>query len=190
MIGRCDVRTFIALELNEETKSYIKKISGALEKYVNGNYISDINVHMTMNFLGELQLDRIKEIREIMDHAQEKCGVCDISLQKLIVMQRGELIAVTVKLNESVRNLYTVLTRQLSARGFVTEDRAFKPHVTLVRKAVYEMPFREIVKCVPVYNRPQRTGKLTLFLSEMREKVRVYDELYSVTLQDKTDKTV
>lgn len=109
---------------------------------------------------------------------------------KLIVMQRGELIAVTVKLNESVRNLYTVLTGQLSARGFVTEDRAFKPHVTLVRKAVYEMPFREIVKCVPVYNRPQRTGKLTLFLSEMREKVRVYDELYSVTLQDKTDKTV
>lgn len=178
------MRAFIVLELHDETKSYIKRIGDELARYAKGNFISDMNVHLTMSFLGEITPNELEKAREAISETCREAVMCDISLQRLLTFQRGDLIAVSVKVNEALNALYKKLLLELNQRGFVFENSLFKPHITLVRQAQYEMPFREIAKCVPVFNRPQTAGVLALCLSEVRSGVRVYDKMFSARLRE------
>ncbi|MEG1711386.1 MAG: RNA 2',3'-cyclic phosphodiesterase [Clostridia bacterium] len=178
------MRSFIALELPVENLDYSKRIMLQLQKFISGRFVSEFNIHLTLAFLGEVDTNNIAQLSAIIDEISEKSIPCDISMQKLILLQNGSIIAIELKRNEQLMLLQQNLNESLKKAGFFTENR-FRPHITLARKVNYEQPFREICKCVTIYNRPHFANVLSLYSSTLNENGATYELLYSKSIEEK-----
>ena len=59
------MRTFIAIELEEETKAQLAEVQAEAEKLCRrGNYTPKENFHLTLHFLGEVQEEDLDYLQE------------------------------------------------------------------------------------------------------------------------------
>ena len=59
------MRTFIAIELEEETKAQLAEVQAEAEKLCRrGNYTPKENFHLTLHFLGEVQEEDLDYLHE------------------------------------------------------------------------------------------------------------------------------
>ena len=61
------VRTFIAIELNEETHSELSSLLSALkESDADVKWVAPEIIHLTLKFLGYIDEAKVKEVQEIL----------------------------------------------------------------------------------------------------------------------------
>ena len=73
----------------------------------------------------------------------------------------------------------------MEANGFEVEHRAYRPHVTIIRKKSFTLPFSEVTKSVKVYNMPFYATDVVLYESVFGDEGVSYRELYKVKLKIK-----
>ncbi|MBR2986101.1 MAG: hypothetical protein IKC58_05845, partial [Clostridia bacterium] len=71
---------------------------------------------------------------------------------------------------------------KLENNNFTVEHRAYRPHITLCRKAKFTLPFAEVTKNVDVFNAPFVANKVVLYQSVLSKDGPTYTPLYTVTL--------
>ncbi|MDD4291315.1 MAG: RNA 2',3'-cyclic phosphodiesterase [Clostridia bacterium] len=175
------MRTFIALELPDKTLDYVDRTQEELSRYIEGNFVYSANMHITVDFLGEITPKMCQKAMEIIRSVSFSCYACDISLGRLMLYGKGVVVQ-EIKLNQALSSLKNALDILLKNEGFTLEDRPFKPHITLLRQATHTQNFNEIKKNIAIYNRPQSAQTLTLFLSDNSSGKYVYSPLERVTL--------
>lgn len=176
------MRVFVALELPDRTKDNLERSSRQFAEYANGgNFVPKENMHLTLHFLGNVEPSDLIYVQSAMD------GIKDMPAPELAVtqfaMQRtGDIVWAKIRQCDELTSLHDVLGDKLEQNGFETEHRAYRPHVTMIRKKSFTMPFGEVTKNVQVYNMPFVAKKVTLFES-MLDRGRVsYRPLYTVEL--------
>ncbi len=121
------MRIFIAIPIPDEVK---KKLTEITRGKLPIPYINTTNLHITLNFLGDLTEDKLKSALEIFRTAigvgRKQFG---IEFDKLI--NRNNQIHLTLKGNPELRKMQSDLENNFRARGFVLADRAYYPHVKL-----------------------------------------------------------
>ncbi len=131
-------RTFIAIELNEETRNYlsqeIRRFSQALPQV---RWSDPATLHLTLAFLGELderQLARATDAA-VSVAAQTKPFTLSIGSPGIFgPAQAPRVIWIGVAGNlQSLLDLQSGLAARLAENGFPPEDRAYAPHLTLAR---------------------------------------------------------
>lgn len=174
------MRTFIAVDFSDEVKKEILGIQRRLkESAVSGRWKYADNFHLTLKFLGEVELRSISKINEILD---EICG-----LQKPFVLKlsqlgqfRGDGCCRVVWLGmEGETHILAGLQGSIDSRleeiGFEKEKRAYKPHVTIGQDVVFKEGFEAIAKKVEISGIPEiSVGSVVLFKSEQIAGKRVY----------------
>ena len=109
------MRLFYALVPSEREKRSILRWQEKLERASEaGRYTPSENLHMTLQFLGEIPPERVKALKEILLSAARTCGPFDLALD--------------------AAEISDTLGQLLTENGFVVERRAFVPHVTLARR--------------------------------------------------------
>lgn len=134
------MRLFVALNLPEEIKDYLKSLQDGLPE-AKMNLTSDF--HLTLQFLGEVSPDKALEIKSalyhvFMPHMKIKLGGVGV------FKSRGHVNVVWVGLliPEELKLVQSEVLEQLAPLGFL-EDKPFKPHLTLARVKFSEDDFEK-----------------------------------------------
>ncbi|MGZ5032281.1 MAG: RNA 2',3'-cyclic phosphodiesterase [Usitatibacter sp.] len=124
-------RLFFALWPDAQAAEGLESLARNLAADCGGKPVPASKIHLTLAFLGEVPEDRLAEAASVAIRADRFSVVLDCvgSFRAARVAWAGatqparELLALQLS-----------LATQLRARGFLLEDRAFAPHVTLARR--------------------------------------------------------
>lgn len=144
-----NVRSFIAIELPEETKSELARIQTAIRRQVasgaggqrageSAKWVDPTGMHLTLKFLGWVSPSNVPAIEEGIRRAVKKAKPFNLALKELGVFpgwSRPRVIWVGVEERGSafLGPLQEAIEDEMDKLGFAREQRAFTPHLTLAR---------------------------------------------------------
>ena len=179
------MRVFIALELPQKTKDNLERSSRQFETLANGgNFVPKDNFHVTLHFLGNVAESDIIYIQSAMDSVAN-LPAPELAVTQFALLRASDIVCAKLRQSTDLVTLHDMLGEKLEASGFEVEHRAYRPHVTLIRKKSFTLPFSEVTKSVKVYNMPFVATNVVLYESVFSDNGVSYKELYKVTLQSK-----
>ncbi len=133
------VRSFIAIELPDELKLGLAQLEAQLkmrrQPWV--KWVDPYSIHLTLKFLGSINVDRISEITKAMEEAVQGIPPFHLEVKDLGVfpsLRRVQVAWVGVSGEvDKLSQLQQYLESNLACLGFVPESRPFTPHLTLAR---------------------------------------------------------
>ncbi len=176
------MRLFIAVNFDDEIKNGLCEIMQQLQaRASHGNFTRRENLHLTLAFLGETgKPDPVKRAMNRVSAAPFPLSIAGLGKFR---REGGDLFWVGVESNDALNAVHSRLWAELSQEGFVPENRAFKPHLTLGREVlVKDFDSNEFAKTIA----PMRMNvtKLSLMKSERLEGRLTYTEIYSRQLEN------
>ena len=179
------MRVFVALELPQKTKDNLERSSSQFAELSNGgNFIPKENYHITLHFLGNVLPSDLIFVQSAMDQIAH-LPAPELAVTQFAMLRASDIVCAKLRQNADLLTLHDTLGEKLEASGFEVEHRAYRPHVTIIRKKSFTLPFSEVTKSVKVYNMPFVATNVVLYESVFGEKGVSYRELYKVTLQPK-----
>ncbi|MCH5159665.1 MAG: RNA 2',3'-cyclic phosphodiesterase [Clostridiales bacterium] len=177
------MRVFIALDLPQKTKDNLERSANEFKMLSNGgNFIPKDNYHLTLHFLGEVAPSDLTFIQSAMDGVKDLVAP-ELAVMQFTVLRASDVVCAKLRQSKDLTTLHDELGARLEQHGFEVEHRAYRPHVTLIRKKSFTLPFSEVTKSVRVYNMPFTACDLTLFESVFTPNGVTYRELYKVVLK-------
>jgi len=132
------LRTFIALEVPEDVKRTIREIQDQLRRIPGArvSWVRSEGVHLTLKFLGDVELSLIPSIEE----AVKDCASKVISF-KLTTgeaggfpnLRRPRVLWIGIDIPSQLLKLQRDIERSLANLGFPAEGKKFHPHLTVGR---------------------------------------------------------
>lgn len=131
------MRLFIAILLSEAVRD---GLAGAMRDlspcFQNGSYTARENLHLTLSFLGETAPEHLDAVREAMDAVSVPPFRLRIDGIGSFHREDGDIYWAGIERSDVLLRLHEELDTALALRGFPVERRAFRPHLTLIRRAV------------------------------------------------------
>ncbi len=129
------LRVFFALWPDARARERLAELAVDVAREGKGRAIPARNLHVTLSFIGSTAPERVDALCEAGVLASREIGAIDVSLERLGGAHNGELVWVApVALARELIALHEKLDALLGERGFATESREFRPHVTLARR--------------------------------------------------------
>lgn len=177
------MRVFIALDLPQKTKDNLERSASEFKSLSSGgNFVPKDNYHLTLHFLGEIAPSDLTFIQSAMDGVKD-LPAPELAVSQFTVLRASDVVCAKLRQSKELTALHDELGARLEQHGFVVEHRAYRPHVTLIRKKSFTLPFSEVTKSVKVYNMPFVACDLTLYESVFTPNGVTYRELYKVVLK-------
>ncbi|NLX63067.1 MAG: RNA 2',3'-cyclic phosphodiesterase [Tissierellia bacterium] len=183
------MRAFIAFDFPEELKSKLYEIQNLLKNISNkGSWVNKNNFHLTLKFLGEIDLTYVEDINKILKNISEQTRPLNIKLNELGYFNKrdNEYRVLWTGLDGDLNRLnsvYNLLEGEMDKIGFPRERRKFSPHITLVRRFKSNLDFNKIKEYVKPYLESQYVlDNLVLMKSEVIMNKRVYTPIVSYKL--------
>ncbi|MFZ5808772.1 MAG: RNA 2',3'-cyclic phosphodiesterase [Chloroflexota bacterium] len=133
------IRAFIAIELPPATQTKLGEISRRLQKDLQGapiRWVKAENIHLTLKFLGEVSLNNLQVLKDILTSEAADTSPFEISIGDLGAFpssKRARVLWVSVAAPQELLNLQRSIESQTTRLGYSSEDRPFTPHLTLAR---------------------------------------------------------
>jgi RNA 2',3'-cyclic 3'-phosphodiesterase len=136
-----EIRTFIAIELPEKVKTALTSIQRDLKEPGQNfiKWVSPDSIHLTLKFLGNVNIDKVDEIKIAIEEARHRQKPFTIQISEVgafpnMKNPRVLWVGIAGNIGELIE-LQKRLDDKLEAVGFTKEKRAFSPHLTLARVA-------------------------------------------------------
>jgi 2'-5' RNA ligase len=185
------VRTFVAIDLNEESRCAVARVLETLRRSVGGvGWVRPENMHLTVKFLGEIDERDVPDATEAMCEAAS--GVEPFRMRCTEVSgfpPRGPLRVIHIAVEEPTGALAELARRldeeMAEALGIKREKRPFTAHITLgrVRRRRECPPLPEIAL---IAGEPEPVGMrvdtVVLMRSELASSGSVYTALAQAPL--------
>lgn len=182
------MRTFIAIELEEEVKEHLANIQTETQKLCRrGNYTPKENFHLTLHFLGEVEEDDLDYLQEAIFETARRNRPFTLTLDKVGFFPRGNKGILWVGLEKSnpLQRLFSTLEKSLEQQGFARERKGLSPHITLGREVEPQRSFLDVQKGVKVEPMRVSVRSISLMESVRRGPKLVYVPLFRQNLMGK-----
>ncbi len=170
------MRLFFAVGLGEAVKD---ALCAAMERMRpccgQGRFTARANLHLTLVFLGEVPPGRLPGLKKAMEEVSATDFDLQIGGMGCSRQRGGYLYWAGVERSVPLLSLYDSLCGALRRHGFEVEERAYRPHLTLVRQAVLRENCDRSVLTVPISQ--SRAESFSLMLSQRQNGSPVYTEL-------------
>lgn len=138
MASQALIRAFLALPMASSFQAELFPLVERLKKEQPGiRWVRTSEVHLTLHFFGPIASEEIPRISKIVTPLADKTGPMDVFLKGLGAfpnLRSPRVIWVGVEGELSaLKSLQDSIERNLCKAGFSTEERGFKPHLTLGR---------------------------------------------------------
>lgn len=135
---------------------------------VKGNFTKKDNFHLTLKFIGDVEMDQLEILKRAIDKVVIKGKSFSLSLKKIGRFQRGEKSIVWVGLNKNkdLEELQNRLENILEKEGYPKEQRKFTPHITLGREVIFQCDFEELQKMIEIKGQEILVNKVSLMESK------------------------
>jgi 2'-5' RNA ligase len=126
------LRLFIALWPDDGASAWLHACDAAIAWPAGAAREDAARRHMTLHFLGAVPL---AQLADLMPALQHPFAPFDLELGRVALWPRGLLLAEPTRAEAALLELHAALGAALQRAGQCVETRAFKPHVTLGRRA-------------------------------------------------------
>jgi len=189
------VRCFIAIELPEEIKAGLTRLQAQLKSgdQPGVKWVDPYSIHLTLKFLGNVNVDRISQITRAMEEAAQGVSPFHLEVKDLGVFPnlrrvRVAWVGVSGDLDKLLR-LQQRIESNLAGLGFAPEPRAFTPHLTLARVRDQASPderqrLGQLIsdtKFETAYHFPVEA--ISLMRSQLTREGAIYSQISSVGLK-------
>ena len=173
------MRLFIAAELPENLLEALAETSARLRGAVKGRYVAPDSFHVTLAFLGEVEASRIDAATDAVEAACQGFKAFDVALGPLGSFGKRSSATLWQGFAEQgeLPALASCVRDELRARGFTFDEKAFKAHITLMRKA----DLTSGALPMPAVGHGA-AEQVTLFRSDLSGPRPVYEPLHIVRL--------
>lgn len=138
------MRLFIAINFKDLIKKEIEGIIKEVKKSsLQGRFVSNEYLHLTLEFLGEIPDNRIEKIKGTMDGIDFKPFNMELDNLGFFKRKDGDIYWLGIKHNEELLKLQSKLHESLIKEGFKLENRPYRPHITLGRKVKMDNGFHK-----------------------------------------------
>lgn len=194
------LRAFVALELSEDLRAALRRLSRELEAAMpprGVRWIKPEALHVTLKFLGEISEARVSDILLIMQSAAQGIQPFDCIVSGLGCFPNARQPRIIwVGLHEqggALTRLYRALEDGAARLGYAPEERPFSPHLTIgrVSRDAGAADLRRVGEVVSATD-PGRLGRLdaqyvSLMKSELRPGGSVYTRIGAARLGGQRD---
>ena len=127
------MRLFLAVHFNEEILAALEETQALLKRRgLRGRYAPPENLHLTLAFIGEYpDPDRVLEVMDALEF-----DPFPLTLEGF--GRFGDLWWAGLAPSEPLNALVRRLRRALAENGIPFDRKRFSPHITLVRKGVFD----------------------------------------------------
>lgn len=177
------MRTFVALELPEAFVDDAVGVARALKEKVPGRYMARDTYHVTLAFLGEQDEAGVGRAIEAIDAACVGFEPLSVRCDGLGKFGRKSDATLWMGLarDPELMRLADRLREELDAREVDYDEKAFKPHLTLARRA--SIPDGKLPKLA--FPADDVADTVTLFKSILKSEGATYKPLHTVVLGEK-----
>lgn len=151
------MRLFIGIDFSSTNQ---KKLQEVME-HASGQGTSLENLHLTLEFLGELPPSVVSSIQSIFDCLK----VQPFHIESKRLSKLKDILILEVKKTQELLSLQEELHQSLKKAGFHLEERPYYPHVTLIRRfhedIKEEYSLTQEVRSIHLYHSTRVDGVLT-----------------------------
>ncbi len=171
------IRAFIAIPLPQDV---ISELDDNLQKlrneYAEVRWTEKHKWHITLSFLGNINMDRVAQLKEILQSVSDSTRPLEIEIESIETMfteNHPRIIGATVSSSEPLTKLYLEISNKIKERRIVeTGFKRFQPHITLGR-----ILHKNVLRLEPVnLNVKYMNEKVDLMKSELLS----YGSKYSI----------
>ncbi len=166
------MRAFIGIKLDDCKDEIIDIVKSLKEKNQEARYVRFENLHLTLNFLGEIDLRDIS----LIEDAFSSLSYQPFDVEMIAVETFRNMAILNVSKSKELMNLQLELKNKLFAKGFELDRRKYFPHITLARK--FNDVIRKKIKIVT------KVEEIVLFSSEVINNKLTYTPILSKKLGD------
>ena len=185
------MRLFLGIGFSDEIKFKINEIEEAVKtKIISGSLVPVENHHITIQFLGSIEEDRVEKLKEILETTASKLNPFSLQFDQLGLFskRKGNIIWLGIKHHEELQKCHAILKELLLANGFNAEMMPYTPHITLVRNAKIDREtfnLEKINKEFPKISDLVYVDRLVLFESARVKGKLCYLEKFEVNIKIK-----
>lgn len=178
------IRLFIALNFNHGVKAQINQIINRVQSNaIRGKFVKEEHMHLTVEFLGEIERDRLDLIKGAMDALDFEAFTLNLTQIGYFKRPEGNIYWLGIKENDTLLKINQKLHQSLIDQGFTLEDRAYRPHITIGRRVKLKDGFntdevKDLVGKIEI-----AIDQVDLMKSETVNGRLVYSVLYSKALR-------
>ena len=188
------IRAFIAIELPHDIQTHLEEISSQLKdrlKDVPIRWVPVENIHLTLKFLGNVSLESLEMLTEVMQTVAVSHQTFEISVGGLGAYpkeHRPRVIWIGVEAPAVLHSTMRSLEAETARLGYALEERPFSPHLTLGRIARNATTHenRSTAEVITTYKvgflGVARVHSLNLFRSDLKPSGAVYTCLFTADL--------
>jgi 2'-5' RNA ligase len=189
------IRSFIAIELPPEVKSFLAAVQSRLKRESRApvKWVDPAIMHLTLKFLGNVNADVVGNITAALEEACRGVAPIRLGINSLGVFPSpGRVRVVWVGLSGDIEKLGLLQKRvdaALSPLGYESESRPFTPHHTLARVREEASPAERqrlgdlvtgiVAETAPVFS----VDAVHLMKSQLTREGPIYSRLASLSLR-------
>jgi 2''-5'' RNA ligase len=178
------MRAFVAINFDDRIKDILTAASEELKRISKkGNFSRRVNYHLTLDFLGEIDKSQIMDVESAMKEACEAALPFDIKIDGAgrFSKRGGDIYWFGIEQNQELSKLQGDLTDILAEKGFRTDEKAYRPHLTLGRQV--RADYDEVLKILQSYSFPlQHVQEIALMESSRIDGRLTYTKLFGIAL--------
>ncbi len=182
------MRTFIAIELEQEVKDHLSALQMETQKFCRrGNFTPADNFHLTLHFLGEVQQEDLEYLQEAIYETARRNRPFSLTIDQIGFFPRGNKGILWAGLEKSsyLQRLFSTLEKSLEQQGFARERKGLSPHITLGREVEPQRGFADVQKNVKVEPMKFVVKGISLMESVRRGPKLVYIPRFQMELRGK-----
>ncbi len=130
-------RLFLALWPGAAAREALQQWRDAWHWPAGAAPVRDDKLHLTLHFIGNVPRDRLSEIEAAL---AVPFAAFDLAFGRATLWPHGLAVLQSLSTPARLIELHASLREALQRRQLPTEDRAFRPHVTLARRAAGATP--------------------------------------------------
>lgn len=189
------LRTFIAIELDDELRDNLGHLQARLRERVSPGsvrWVRPDGIHLTLKFLGDTPQAKVEEVQAALAQAAADVGPFTFAVAGLGCFPNARSPRVVwvglQELSGALARLRDAVEAQVAPLGFPTEKRPFRPHLTIgrVQRCASKSEVREIGEVVAtsiIGTVDEMTVTIVSYIkSELKPGGAVYTTLFEAKL--------
>ncbi len=130
------IRVFFAIFPDKSVQAQLAHQAEQLESICGGSAVKMQQIHLTLLFLGNIAIHQLEILQQAMKNVSAE--KFEFKLEEICYWKHNQIVySQTKQFPVALFTLVDTLRNALSEAGFQIDTRAYKPHVTLIRKATH-----------------------------------------------------
>lgn len=180
------MRLFIGIDIPQDLKEELSRLTDKLKKCdCDAKWVELQNLHLSLKFLGEVDEDKIKNIKEILNATGNKHPALELNFENFGFFPNEKyprVFFVATDKEGELKRIYSDIETALQNLGFEKEER-FKSHITLARfRSLKNIEaLKKQVGSLTIKDK-FTVNEITLFKSTLKPQGPVYEKIASAVL--------